>query len=137
VDSYLPERAGRPETVRLWHKIRTVEDPKWTEAYHNPDPNKKSFGARVEVIFNDGRKIEDEITVANAHPAGARPFKREQYIEKFDTLTEGIITQAERDRFLGLVTRLPKLEAKEVAELNVQIPIEKLINSERDQRGIF
>ncbi len=137
VDSYLPERAGRPETVRLWHKVKTVEDPKWTKAYHDPDPNKKSFGARVEVIFQDGTKVEDEIFVANAHPAGARPFKRENYIEKFDTLTSGIITPQERDRFLGLVTRLSQLTAQELLELNVQIPLEKLVNSERDQRGVF
>ena len=31
VDSYLPERASRPDTVRLWRKIETVEDPTWTE----------------------------------------------------------------------------------------------------------
>lgn len=137
VDSYLPERAGRAETVRLWQKIRTVEDPKWTEAYHNPDPNKKAFGARVEVILQDGTKIEDELGVANAHPAGARPFKRDNYIEKFDTLTAELITAEERERFLGLVSRLPQLTPAEVMQLNVQIPLEKLVNSERDQRGIF
>ena len=31
VRSYLPERAQRPDTVTLWKKIRTVEEPKWTE----------------------------------------------------------------------------------------------------------
>ena len=34
-------RANRADTVRLWHKITTVEDAKWTEAYHDQDPNKK------------------------------------------------------------------------------------------------
>src|SRR5690554_4085640 len=34
VRSYLPERARRPDTVRLWHRIRTVEDPEWTRRYH-------------------------------------------------------------------------------------------------------
>lgn len=137
VDSYAPERAGRPETVRLWHKISTVEDSKWTEAYHNPDPNKKAFGAEVEVTMNDGSKIVDEMAVANAHPAGARPFVRENYIQKFDTLTEGIITRQERDRFMDLVQRLPDLSSKEVNELNVQIELGQLSNSERDTKGIF
>jgi 2-methylcitrate dehydratase len=137
VNSYTPERANRPETVALWHKIRTVEDPKWTERYHDPDPDKKAFGGRVEVFMEDGSKIEDEIAVANAHPAGARPFVRENYIQKFDTLVSEIITQDERNRFLDLVQDLPNLSAAQVAQLNVQIPLGKLEVSERDQRGIF
>src|SRR6201994_500408 len=28
--SYAPERAHRPDTVELWHKVSTVEDPGWT-----------------------------------------------------------------------------------------------------------
>src|SRR5271168_2596839 len=30
VDSYAPKRAQRPDTVTLWHKIETREDPEWT-----------------------------------------------------------------------------------------------------------
>lgn len=137
VDSYTPERAQRPDTVRLWHKIRTVEDPKWTEAYHNPDPDKKAFGARIEIIMNDGSKIVDELARANAHPAGAKPFVRKDYIRKFDTLTDGIITGEERTRFINLVENLTDLKPAEIKMLNVQIPLDKLLRNQRDQRGIF
>lgn len=137
VQSYAPERAKRADTVRLWHKIRTIEDPKWTEAYHAMDPDKKRFGGRVEIVMNDGTKIVDELGVANAHPAGAKPFKRADYIRKFDTLTSEIITKDERNRFISLCERLPELTAAEVQQLNVQIPIEKLINNKRDEKGIF
>jgi 2-methylcitrate dehydratase len=137
VDSYSPERANRPDTVRLWHKVRTVEDPKWTEMYHDPDPNKKRFGGRVEITMNNGTKIVDELGVANAHPAGAKPFKRPDYIRKFDTLTSEIITKDERNRFISLCERLPELTSAEIQQLNVQIPIDKLINNKRDQKGIF
>lgn len=137
VDSYAPERANRTDTVRLWHKIKTVEDPKWTEMYHDSDPNKKRFGGKVEIIFNDGEKIVDELGVANAHPAGAKPFKRADYIRKFDILTSDIITKEERNRFISLCERLPELTAAEVQQLNVQIPIDKLINNKRDTKGIF
>jgi len=119
VDSYTPERASKPSTVKLWHKIQTVEDPKWTEMYHAIDPNKKRFGGRVEIRLKSGETIIDELGVANAHPAGAKPFKRADYIRKFDTLTEGLISKNERDRFLTLVQRLPELSANEVSELNV------------------
>ena len=137
VNSYAPERAQRPDTVALWHKISTVEDKQWTAWYHEQDPDKKRFGGRVEITMKDGSKIVDELGVADAHPAGARPFKRADYIRKFDTLTEGIITKAERDRFIGLAERLESLTAEEVQQLNVQIPIDKLVNNKRDNKGIF
>lgn len=137
VDSYTPERAQRADTVRLWQKIRTVEDAKWTERYHDQDPNKKQFGGHVEIFFNDGSNIADELGVANAHPAGAKPFKRADYIRKFDMLTSEIITKDERNRFISLCERLPELTAAEVQQLNVQIPIDKLVNNKRDTKGIF
>ncbi len=137
VDSYAPERAQRPETIRLWQKIRTVEDPRWTEAYHHTDPNKKSFGARVEVILKDGRRIVDELERANAHPAGAKPFRRANYIHKFDMLTENLILKTERDRFLKLVERLPELNPEEVRALTVQVPLEHLEANKRDHKGVF
>lgn len=137
VKSYSPERAQRADTVKLWHKIRTVEDPKWTEAYHDSDPNKKRFGGKVEIIMNNGKTLVDELGVANAHPAGAKPFKRPDYIRKFDTLTEGIITKDERNRFITLCENLPDLSPAQLQELNVQIPIAQLINNKRDNKGIF
>ncbi|MEM6431501.1 MAG: MmgE/PrpD family protein [Deinococcota bacterium] len=137
VDSYTPERASRPDTVKLWHKIRTVEDPEWTRRYHSSDPNDKAFGGRVEIILEDGSVIEDELAVANAHSLGAKPFVRKDYIRKFDALTEGVIENIERDRFLELVQRLPKLDANEVQELNVRVPIDNLSHNKRDSRGIF
>lgn len=137
VRSYAKERATRPDTVKLWHKIRTVEDPQWTEWYHDPNPDKKRFGGRVGIVFNNGKTLVDELGVANAHPAGAKPFKRPDYIRKFDELTEGIIAKAERDRFISLVQQLPDLKAAQLGELNVQVPLETLINNKRDQKGIF
>jgi len=137
VDSYAPERAQRQDTVKLWHKISTVEDPKWTELYHDADPNKKAFGARVVVKMKDGTSIEDELARANAHPAGARPFARPQYIEKFKTLTAEILTSAESDRFLGLIDNLGNLSAEEVLTLNPVIDLSKLEQATRDTRGIF
>jgi 2-methylcitrate dehydratase len=137
VQSYSPERANRADTVKLWHKIRTVEDPKWTEAYHFQDPDKKRFGGRVEILFRNGTSVIDELGVANAHPAGAKPFKRADYIRKFDILTSEIITKEERNRFISLCENLTDLTLEQVQELNVQIPIEKLINNKRDTKGIF
>ncbi len=119
VDSYTPERAGRPETVALWHKITTAEDPEWTRRYHSEDPDEKAFGGRVEITLTDGTTITDEIAVADAHPLGARPFARENYIAKFRLLAEPVLTPEEIERFLDLAQRLPDLTPAEVQELNI------------------
>ncbi|WP_291044211.1 MmgE/PrpD family protein [Herbiconiux sp.] len=119
VDSYAPERAGRPDTVELWNKVRTLEDSEWTRRYHSEDPAEKAFGGRVEIILHDGSTITDEIAVADAHPLGARPFARADYVQKFRTLAEGVIEEAEIVRFLELVERLPELTVDEVRELTV------------------
>ena len=99
--------------------------------------HKTSALPRMVVTMADGSKIEDELGVANAHPAGARPFARANYIKKFQTLTEGMITKGESDRFLDLVQRLPKLSAKEVGEINVVLDAVKLENAQPDTKGIF
>jgi 2-methylcitrate dehydratase len=119
VDSYLPARAGRADTVELWHKVSTVEDPEWTRRYHSNDLTEKAFGGRVEIDLADGSRIVDEIAVADAHPLGARPFARPQYIQKFRTLASGVLSDAEIERFLDVAQRLPSLGADELAGLNV------------------
>jgi 2-methylcitrate dehydratase len=135
--SYTPERASRPDTVRLWHKIRTIEDPVWTKRYHSHNPAEKAFGGRVEIVFNDGTGIADELALANAHPLGARPFKRANYIEKFKTLVAKQTSEREAARFLEIAQRLPQLRTDELAELNVVADAVELKNATRDQRGIF
>jgi len=132
--SYAPKRANRADTVRLWHKIETVEDPEWTRRYHTLDISEKAFGARVEIFFKDGSKLVDEMAVANAHPLGAKPFEREDYIRKFQMLTDGIITTRESNRFLNTVQDLPRLTAGELSGLNVALPAGALDES---KPGIF
>jgi 2-methylcitrate dehydratase len=122
VRSYAPERARREDTVRLWKKIRTVEDPKWTERYHSSDPAVKAFGGRVIITLNDGTVIADELAVANAHTLGATPWQRTNYIGKFRMLTEGILDAAEAERFLEVAQRLPALKPNELAGLTIAMP---------------
>jgi 2-methylcitrate dehydratase len=126
VESYAPRRAGKASTVALWHKIETREDPEWTRRYHSTDPDELAFGGRVEVFMQDGTTLEDELAVANAHPNGARPFGREDYIRKFRTLTEGIVSTREANRFLDVVQDLPALRAEELHLLNVALPAGQL-----------
>ncbi|MEI3845649.1 MULTISPECIES: MmgE/PrpD family protein [unclassified Microbacterium] len=119
VDSYTPGRAGRADTVELWQKITTAEDPEWTRRYHSDDPNEKAFGGRVEIRLTSGETVVDEIAVADAHPLGARPFAREDYVRKFRTLAEGVLAADEIERFLDLAQRLPELTPEEVQQLTI------------------
>lgn len=135
-DSYAPERASRPDTVRLWRKIRTEEDPAWTERYHHPDPSQRAFGASIEIrLAND--VLREELAVADAHPNGARPFSRPDYRRKFRTLCEPLVSPAEQQRFLILAERLPELAADELAQLNLQVSRQRLEHHRCDQQGIF
>jgi 2-methylcitrate dehydratase len=134
VTSYAPKRAGRADTVRLWHKIETKEDPEWTRRYHTLDTDDKAFGARIEIFFKDGSKLVDEMAVANAHPLGAKPFELEDYIHKFQSITNGIISTRESNRFLETVQNLAKLSAGELGGLNVSVPAGTLEDS---KPGIF
>ncbi|MGP9845308.1 MmgE/PrpD family protein [Brachybacterium sp. 107] len=118
--SYAPERAGRRDTVALWHKVTTQEDAEWTRRYHSLDLQEKAFGGDVRITLTDGTVIEDSIAVADAHPLGARPFARAQYVEKFRSLADGLVDGAEIDRFLETAANLPDLAAGELGQLNVR-----------------
>ena len=137
IKSYTPQRARRKSTVKLWHKIITRENKKWTKRYHNKDPKKKCFGGRVIIKMKNGLTISEEIKVADAHPAGRRPFGRKEYINKFKILTNGIISKSESDRFLKLVQNLRKLKARDLKGLNIKV-IPSLQNRKKTKkRQIF
>jgi 2-methylcitrate dehydratase len=135
--SYAPERAHRPDTVELWHKISTVEDPEWTRRYHSPDPAEKAFGARAEITLKSGEVIVDEMAVADAHPLGARPFERKQYVGKFNELAEGVVADAEQHRFLSAVEALPELQAGALGALNITVGPLVLDKAPTTAPGIF
>lgn len=109
--SYAPERAARPDTVALWRLVQTREDPAWTRRYHAQDPAERAFGGRLEIELADGSRVVEEIAVADAHPLGARPFGREQYVAKLRTLAAGAVDDDELERFLAATTALPDREA--------------------------
>jgi 2-methylcitrate dehydratase len=135
-DSYRRERAARPSTIRLWRSIRTVEDPWWDERYHHEDPLQRAFGGRVQIRLRDGSVIEGEIDVAHAHPRGARPFARAQYVEKFSTLAQEFTPAAERERFLAFALALANAGPGELVGLNVIVP-PAILDLEEMRAGIF
>jgi 2-methylcitrate dehydratase len=134
VESYSPERAGRASTQSLWRSVETREDAEWTRRYHSTDAREKAFGGRVEIFLRDGSRVTDEISVANAHPLGAKPFARQDYRWKFQSLVSRIVSPEESERFLAAVERLPALSGGELRQLNVGAPSGTLLQG---MSGIF
>ncbi|MBD1161390.1 MmgE/PrpD family protein [Pelagibacterales bacterium SAG-MED15] len=126
VKSYTKARASRRSTIKIWRSIKTHEDKKWTKKYHDPNPKNKSFGAKIVVTLNNGKKIIEELDKADAHPYGARPFERKNYIKKFITLTKDILPKKESDRFLKTVQNLKKLKSGQLNRLNIEVNKSKL-----------
>lgn len=133
IHSYTPERANRPDTVNLWNKIKTREEEYWTKKYHHPDPKERAFGGEGEIHFQDGSSLKGKKALADAHPLGKAPFKREDYVKKFKTLTEGLISLKESQRFLDLAENLPRLTPEELGQLNIQANLPW----ESQSQGIF
>ncbi len=135
--SYTPQRAHRPDTVALWRKISTVEDPEWTRRYHSADPAEKAFGARAEITLKNGEVITDELAVADAHPLGARPFARPQYLDKFRELAADVVDGAEQQRFIAAAEGLGELAGAALGGLNVTVDPRVLDTAPAIPAGIF
>ena len=126
VKSYTKSRAKRKSTIKIWRSIKTHEDKKWTKRYHDPNPKKKSFGAKVIVTLKNGKKLIEQLDKADAHPYGLRPFVRSNYINKFLVLTKNIISKKESNRFLKTVQNLKKLKSGQIQKLNIEVKKSKL-----------
>ena len=135
VKSYTKARANKKSTIKIWHNIKTHEDKKWTKKYHDSNPKNKSFGAKVVVTMKNGKKISEQLERADAHPYGARPFQRKDYIKKFKTLTDNIISRKESLRFIKTVQNLKKIKKGQLTKLNIEVSKKYL--KKNNKIGIF
>ena len=133
--SYTKSRANKKSTIKIWKSIKTHEDKKWTKKYHDPNPKKKSFGAKVVITMNNNKKYSEELERADAHPYGLRPFKRNNYINKFKILTDKILSPKESNRFLRDVQNLNNLKNGQLNKLNIEVNKKYLKRNYR--KGIF
>jgi len=135
IKSYSKSRAKRKSTIKIWRSIKTHEDKKWTKKYHDPNPKKKSFGAKVIISLINGKKFTESLNRADAHPYGLRPFKRENYIKKFLILTKNIISKKESNRFLNIVQKVKKIKSGDLYKLNIEV--KKSYLKRNYKKGIF
>ena len=137
IDSYLPERAGRDNTVQLWRKIETREDSAWTARYHDPDASARAFGGRVEIALDDGEVVSAEKMVANAHPNGVAPWAWDDYVGKFDAIAAPLTGTTERDRFISDAQSLANLNAEDIRRLNPVAAEADVVAARMTGAGIF
>lgn len=136
--SYSKRRKNKPDTIKLWRKIKTFESKSWNKKYYDePNPLKKVQGAKVEIELMNGVKIIDQIEFANAHPNGETPFGRDEYINKMKILNNNIIPKKEENRFLNLIGNLEKLKPNEVKTLNIVCKEKHLDLKKNNIKGIF
>ena len=136
-DSYSPERAHRDRHGRaLEEGHRRSKTPSGPAATTRTTSAEKAFGGRVVIKLADGGEIVDEIAVADAHPLGARPFAREQYVAKFRTLAEWALEEAEIERFLDVAQRLPELGPDELGGLTFTVAPGALVSVDIPE-GLF
>ena len=135
IKSYTKKRASQKSTIKIWKSIKTHEDKKWTKKYHDQNPKNKSFGAKVVVTLSNGKKIIEQLDKADAHPYGSRPFKRQDYIQKFLTLTNNILDKKEIFRFIKTVQNLKNLKSGQLHKLNIKVKKAKIKKSFK--KGIF
>ena len=112
--------ASRADTVALWHKVSTVEDPRWTERYHAKEHEKLAFGGRIVIRMKDGSVLADELAVANAHPLGETPLKRPNYVGKFHEMTAGLIDPDEGHARGVVILGKREVPIAEIAKVEVR-----------------
>ena len=75
--------------------------------------------------------------MADAHPQGAKPFARADYIAKFETLAAQSLSVVERERFVALAVSAGTLDAAAVMRLLPVADPAALGSVLREKDGIF
>lgn len=129
-------KAEEKEELRaLMAKVQTKFAQKWEDAYHSQDPKVQAFGGNMIIELADGTRLEKEKARANAHCYGDTPWSRDEYTGKFDSLTEGKVSEGERAKFLDVVDGLEGLSAGELSGLTPQADLIELEKPEKS--GLF
>ena len=103
----------------LMLKTETEFDQHWEDLYHDQDPNVQAYGGRMIITLKNGETITDEKTRANAHPGGDTPWQRPEYIAKLEDYTSGLVSDAERNRFVEQVSNIEALSGEQLMKVNL------------------
>jgi 2-methylcitrate dehydratase PrpD len=102
LDDFTEERIKNPELLRLMERISLREDPELTRLYPQKWPS------RVEIALATGERHEGYCEYPKGDPEN--PLSEQELIEKFKKLCGDIIPEDEKERIIGLVLNLEKLD---------------------------
>jgi 2-methylcitrate dehydratase len=106
--------ATDPFVMTLLPRVRVVENPDYSAAYHAP--GKRSTPNAVEVVFADGSRTElVEVHYPGGHPA-RRNALRPLLEAKFETLTSDLFSAQRRAELRALFFDVDRLGAMRVCE---------------------
>ena len=128
---------ARPQFIKAFVTIKSINKMKLynnillhTGQHFDHDMSEIFF---KELKFN---KNLIKISLRNQNNRILRISEMFYKINKFKSLTEGIISKKESDRFLKCVQNLPKLKAKDLMGLNVEIK-SSIKDKSKSSKGIF
>ncbi len=120
-------KAKEKEELRAaMKKIKTKQDAEWERRYHSTDPKEQAFGGTLIITLANGKTVKASKACANAHPLGKTPWKRPDYIRKLERLTEGLLSDIARERFLKTVEGLEKAKSAELSGLTPKLDLAPL-----------
>lgn len=110
-DAYNIKPDEKEELRALMEKIETKFDQGWETAYHSMKPQEQAFGGHMIIELNNGDEIKQAKARANAHVFSDKPWTRDDYVKKFEKLTERYVGESEKERFLQAVDTLEDMTA--------------------------
>ena len=107
-------RRPRPTPSRCGTRSPPPRTPSGRAATTRTTRPRRRSAARVVITLADGGEIVDEIAVADAHPLGARPFAREDYVAQVPHARRAGARRRGRDRAVPRRSpqRLPELDRR-------------------------
>lgn len=106
------EAATSPLVETLRQRIRCVEDPKFTEDYH--DPSKRTIPNALTVTLNDGTVLEEVIVEAPLGHQLRREEAKPEIMDKYKRHLQAHFDQARINQLVELGQNKSAIEAYEV-----------------------
>jgi 2-methylcitrate dehydratase PrpD len=102
LDDFTDERINNPDILRCMGIISLREDPELTRLYPHKWPS------RVEIELANGKIYKGYCEYPKGDPEN--PLSEKELIEKFDKLCGDILTKDAKERIIGLVLNLEKVD---------------------------
>ena len=132
VDSYAPRRAGRADTVRLWHKIETTRGS-GVDAPLSLDRSERAGVRRTRRDLDAGRQPDRRRDGGRQRASARREAVRPRRLHpQVPELTDGVISTREANRFLEAAQDVARAAGGRTAHVERGAACRRLRSASRD-----